>query len=59
MTTQTVSKRISWFGLVVALPAVGCVAALAYMAFTLEHNALSAVFALVGVTACYASSRIH
>lgn len=59
MNTQTAAKRVSWFGLVVALPAVGCVAFLAYVAFTLDNAALATVFTLVGAAVAYGGTKIH
>ena len=57
MNTQS-KTAVSWFGVLVALPAVACVAFLAHLAFELDREALAAVFTLTGAAMLAASTRI-
>ena len=59
MNTQIVAKRFNWFGLVAALPAVGCVGFLAYIAADLDRQVLAALFTAVGAVMAYGSTKIR
>jgi len=52
-------RRVSVFGLVAALPAAGCAVFLSHIAYTLDNEALAAVFTLAGVAIVYGGSKIR
>ena len=59
MNTQIVAKRFNWFGFLLALPAVGCVGFLAYIAADLDRQVLAALFTAVGAVMAYGSTKIR
>jgi hypothetical protein len=56
---QTQTKRVSIFGLVATMPAAGCVAYLAYSAFSLQQTTLAVLFTLVGAAVAFGGTRIR
>ena len=59
MATQAQTKGFNWLGFLIALPATACVGFLAHIAFTLEREALCALFTAVGAAVAYGGTKIR
>ena len=59
VSAQTAKKAISWFGVILSLPAALCMLALAYMGHDLDHKQLAMLFTVAGFAVLWGGSKIR